>query len=154
MAIYSHSLTLISVGGNDWAHTFSQRDICSGLRPLLFCPCCYVVAGWDGARQCHSALCLYTLALYYLIPDNPSLSPSLCCSAEHKHKHKHVTSLMASLSPSQAVVVYIHSVCGSVCCAPSAHLHSVQWGAAQLPTELLHAVAQWISYPRYIWLCL
>lgn len=50
----------------------------------------------------------------------------------------------------QAVAVHIHPVCCSLCCAPSPHFHSVQWGAAHLPTELLHAVAQWISYSWYI----
>lgn len=78
-----------------------------------FCPCCYVVAGWDGARQCHTALCLYTLALYYLIPDNPSLSPSLCCFAEHKHTH--VTSLMASLSPFRRLWLCTFTLSVAVC---------------------------------------
>lgn len=100
------------------------------------------------ARQCYSALCPYTLALYYLILGHPNLSPRLCCSAKHKRTCDLTDGF--SVSSSQAVVVYVHSVCCSVCCAPSPNIHSVQRGAAHLPTELLHAVAQWISYPRYI----
>lgn len=80
---------------------------------------------------------------YCLIPDTPCLSPRFCSSAQ-----THVTSPRASLSR-QVVAVHVHAVCRRVCRSSAAHFYPVQWGAAQLPSQLLHAVAQRVTYPRY-----
>lgn len=106
--------------------------MCLRLRPAgcrfialsYVCLCSYAVVGWDGDCQCHSALCPYTLALYYLIPGHHSLSPRMCSLV--KHKHMCYLTNGCSFTFSQAVVVHLHSVCRSVRCAPSPHLHSVQ----------------------------
>lgn len=55
---------------------------------------------WLGWGMSVSICPLYTVcpALNYLIPDNPGLSPRLCC-AVLLNTNTHVTSLMTSLSP-------------------------------------------------------
>lgn len=60
---------------------------CRFIAPCHVCLCVDEVVGWDATFQRLSALCPYTLALYYLIPGHPSLSPRLHCDAEAKYKH-------------------------------------------------------------------
>lgn len=59
-----------------------------------------------------------------------------------------MTSPGASLSR-QVVAVHVHAGCRRVRRSAAAHFYPVQRGAAQLSSQLLHAVAQRISYPRY-----
>ena len=99
-----------------------------------------------GALLCPFALCPRHAVV--CSPGHASLSPGQWCQALAKYTCDFTDGLLFFFF--QAVVVYLHPVRRSVCCAPPPHLHFVQRGAAHLPTELLHAMAQRISYPRYV----
>lgn len=77
----------------------------------MFCPCCYVVAGWDVARQCHSALCT---RWHCITLSQTTLAFHLVC-AVLLNTNTHVTSLMASLSPFRRLWLCTFTLSVAVC---------------------------------------